>query len=245
MIESGNHSNPGILIVDDEIEVLNSLADLLRHDFHVLATSDPREALDALSTRDTVTIIISDQRMPVMTGADFLALAAEVSPETPRILMTAYSDINGVIKAVNRGKIIQYITKPWDSDALLETLKLIAERHLMYQENQRLVSQLIRSVQPPDDLVAPDVRRAKYSIAELRDKNRLLTQACQQIERSRWLLESIKSVMPMCLRCGKLRTEVEASTFMETMPRDKPLVIGHGCCPECLRKIKTSLAEDQ
>ena len=77
-----------------------------------------------------------------MTGAELLARVAETSPDTARILLTGYADIEAVIDAVNQGQIVHYITKPWDADKLLALLKPIAERHALLQENRKLIRQL-------------------------------------------------------------------------------------------------------
>jgi len=120
MIQIGSQENPKVLIVDDETEVLNSLADLLRKDFQVFATEDIDEAEKLLVSHNMFSLVISDQRMPVKTGVEFLAQVAGTSPDTSRILLTGYADIDAAIEAVNQGQIVQYITKPWDAVKLIE-----------------------------------------------------------------------------------------------------------------------------
>ena len=142
MIEIGNHEKSKVLIVDDETEVLNSLADLLRKDFHIFATADVDEAEKLLVSHNIFSLVISNQRMPVKTGVEFLAGVARTSPDTARILLTGYTDIDTVIEAVNQGQIVQYITKPWDADKLINLLKAIAEKYNLLQENRRLIKQL-------------------------------------------------------------------------------------------------------
>ncbi len=144
MIEIGNRDNPNILIVDDETEVLNSLADLLRKDFHIFATDDVAEALRLIEENSMVSLVISDQRMPLMTGAELLATVAKICPDTARILLTGYSDIEAVIEAVNQGQVVRYITKPWDAEKLLDLLKPIAEKHQLLLKNRQLIMQLAR-----------------------------------------------------------------------------------------------------
>ena len=142
MIEIGSHENPKVLIVDDETEVLNSLADLLRKDFHIFATEDVDQAEKLLVSGNMFSLVISDQRMPVKTGVELLSRAARTSPDTARILLTGYADIEAVIEAVNQGQIVLYITKPWDAAKLLEILKSIANKYNLLQENKRLIQQL-------------------------------------------------------------------------------------------------------
>jgi C4-dicarboxylate-specific signal transduction histidine kinase len=177
MIEIGNPENPKVLIVDDEAEVLNSLADLLRKDFCIFATSDAEEAMRLLASHHLFSVVISDQRMPVMTGVELLAEVAKTSPDTARILLTGYADITAVIEAVNQGQIIRYITKPWDADKLLELLRPIAYQHQLLQENRMLIQQL--ADQNKAGLKGASRRKAQTSALR---ENIILKSANRQLE---------------------------------------------------------------
>lgn len=112
-----------LLIVDDEIMVIRSILRVLNRDeYNIFYTADPLEAPDILSS-NTIDLMISDQRMPNMSGLELLMTARTVSPSTVRILMSGYSDIDIVIAAINDGKIYKYITKPWNNDKLIETVE--------------------------------------------------------------------------------------------------------------------------
>jgi DNA-binding NtrC family response regulator len=118
-----NHaSRPTVLFVDDEERILRTLAILFRPHFDVLSTTDPQEALQWLSTRD-VHVLVSDQRMPLMSGSELLARAREISPVTVRILLTGYSDLDAAIEAVNGGEIWRYLNKPWTIETIQTTLR--------------------------------------------------------------------------------------------------------------------------
>lgn len=109
-----------ILIVDDEIMVIRSLLRVLENDnYEIFHTIDPIEAVEKLVSIP-VDVIISDQRMPEITGLDLMMKAKDIQPNAVRILMSGYSDIDIVITAINEGRIFQYITKPWDNDKLIE-----------------------------------------------------------------------------------------------------------------------------
>ena len=110
-----------ILFVDDEKNVLQSLKRLLMDEegFEILLAESGEKALDILAERPGIGLIVSDQRMPGLTGADFLARAKVIAPDAVRILLTGYADINAVSDAVNRGGINRYITKPWKDEELL------------------------------------------------------------------------------------------------------------------------------
>lgn len=115
-----------ILFVDDEERILRSLAMQFRRQYDVLTESDPRRALERLKS-EAVHIIVSDQRMPQMSGAEFLAQASEIAPHSLRILLTGYSDLDAAVEALNNGGIFRYLTKPWDQQEMSFTLRQAAE----------------------------------------------------------------------------------------------------------------------
>ncbi|RJG13505.1 response regulator [Pseudomonas cavernicola] len=115
-----------ILFIDDEERILRSLALQFRRQYEVLTESDPRRALERLKS-EPVHIIVSDQRMPQMSGAQLLAQAREIAPETLRILLTGYSDLDAAVEALNSGGIFRYLTKPWDQQEMAFTLRQAAE----------------------------------------------------------------------------------------------------------------------
>ncbi len=114
-------NKPKILLVDDEERILRSLSMLLRTQYQIFATSDGHEALRILK-QEKVHVIISDQRMPIMTGTELLRQAREIAPDTIRILLTGYSDADAALDALNDGEIFRYINKPWGPKELRETI---------------------------------------------------------------------------------------------------------------------------
>ena len=130
-----------LLIVDDEPDVLDSLRHLFHRQFRVLTATDPAEGL-ALLGREPVQVILSDQRMPGMTGDEFLSRARHVSPEAVRLIFTGYADIQAVIDAINRGGIFRYILKPWDAAEMEATIRQAADQYDLLAERRRLVSEL-------------------------------------------------------------------------------------------------------
>ena len=114
--------DPGIrkvnlLIVDDEERILTALKSLFRERYHVFTTTDGNKALDFI-TRYQMHVIISDQRMPLMTGVEFLRRSREISPRSVRILLTGYSDLASIVGSINDGEVYRFINKPWDNRAL-------------------------------------------------------------------------------------------------------------------------------
>ncbi len=131
-----------ILCVDDEIDVLNALRRELRKVAdEVLTATSGKEGLEVLASRE-VAVVISDMRMPEMDGAQFLHGVLELQPETFRILLTGYSDIDATIAAVNEGEIHRFLQKPWQSQALHLAVNQGLERFALIQENRRLTDEL-------------------------------------------------------------------------------------------------------
>ena len=132
---------PTILCVDDEIDNVEVLERTFRTSYHVITATSGMEALKILEQKE-VAVIISDQRMPQMTGVEFLQKSISLHPDTIRILLTGYSDINSVIDAINTGQVYRYITKPWDINDLKSTVARAVERFLMHKELQRKTEDL-------------------------------------------------------------------------------------------------------
>ena len=117
-----------LLIVDDDVNVLTSLHRLFRRDnYRVLTASTPAEGFELLALY-RVQVILCDQRMPVMSGTEFLSKVKEMYPETIRIILSGYTGVESVLDSINRGAIYRFYTKPWDDLELRENVRL-AFRH--------------------------------------------------------------------------------------------------------------------
>lgn len=132
---------PALLIVDDEPDVLLSLVGLLRRDFQVHTAESGAKALEIMREH-SVQVIMTDQRMPSMTGVELMQQVRSEHPEAVRIVFTGYADIRAVVEAINSGELYRYITKPWDPDDLLQLLREAAERHDEIAAQRTLVSEL-------------------------------------------------------------------------------------------------------
>jgi len=136
---SRNHRNRHcLLVVDDEPDVVKSVRDLFRLDYKVLTATSASEALDLLQ-RETVHVVMSDQRMPEMSGVQFLARVERTYPEIVRLLFTGYADLRSVVDAINQGHVWRYITKPWDPEELGTVIRSACEHFdLIHERNQLL-----------------------------------------------------------------------------------------------------------
>lgn len=142
-----------ILFVDDEERILRSLAMQFRRHYEVLTESDPQRALQRLR-EEPVHVLVSDQRMPQMTGAQLLAEAREIAPNTLRILLTGYSDLDAAVEALNDGGIFRYLTKPWDQQEMAFTLRQAAE--LAMRQTQPTLPPLDNQLSAPLTLLSLD-----------------------------------------------------------------------------------------
>ena len=109
-----NSDKPCIALIDDDERILRSLSLLLRSRYDVLATTDPVQVLDWVRTRP-VHVVVSDQRMPTISGVDLLRQIRDHSPRSMRLLLTGYADLAAVEAAVNEGEIFRFLEKPWDA----------------------------------------------------------------------------------------------------------------------------------
>lgn len=121
--------NLGLLIVDDEPNLLETLQEVFRRHFVVYAAKNAEAAL-AIVREHAPRLILSDQRMPGTTGTELLARIKELQPDTMRMLLTGYSDINVVIQALNDGLLYKYLTKPWEQQELVSTVLGAANQYL-------------------------------------------------------------------------------------------------------------------
>ncbi len=172
-----------ILLVDDEPANLRLLQRLFRHDYNVLTAASGEEALRLLRQHD-VALIITDQRMPGMTGLELLKSTTSFRPQMVRILLTGYTDVNTLVDALNWGQVYKYVTKPWNNDELRVTVTRAIEhyeaskaRHDLVLINQRLnarlkrmtegfVSAIVDALEAKDGYVYGHARRVRgYSVA--------------------------------------------------------------------------------
>ena len=133
---------PRILIVDDEEAILETMSFTFMDLYEVFTSTDARNGLEILDEKSPIACLITDQRMPGMTGIEFLAAAAQRHPDTVRIMLTGFADAEATIQAINDGQVYAYVNKPWEPDELKQTVKRAVERNQLAAENSRLVAQL-------------------------------------------------------------------------------------------------------
>jgi CheY-like chemotaxis protein len=130
---------PRMLVVDDEPDNLDLLYRTFRREFNVLRAESGVEALKVLSAEGEVAVIISDQRMPEMKGTEFLSKTVPDFPDTVRIILTGFTDVEDLVEAINAGQVYRYITKPWDPEELRHVVERASETYdLIKQQSEAL-----------------------------------------------------------------------------------------------------------
>lgn len=130
---------PKMLVVDDEPDNLDLLYRTFRRDFNVLRAESGVVALNVLASEGEVAVIISDQRMPEMKGTEFLSKTVPQFPDTMRIILTGFTDVEDLVEAINSGQVYKYITKPWDPNELKVVVQRAVETYdLLKQRTEEL-----------------------------------------------------------------------------------------------------------
>lgn len=131
-MNSQANSKPKLLVVDDEPDNLDLLYRTFHREYKVLRADNGPAALDILAAEakngSSVAVIISDQRMPLMSGTEFLSLTATQYPDIIRIILTGYTDVEDLVEAINAGKVFKYVTKPWDAEELKRVVRQAIDR---------------------------------------------------------------------------------------------------------------------
>jgi DNA-binding NtrC family response regulator len=139
--------NSCILLVDDEQNVLSALMrELADEPYEIVTALSGEEAMNLVSAR-SCKVIISDERMPGMDGASFLAAAKEISPASVRMMLTGHASIDATMRAVNSGEIYRFFTKPWSSLELKQSIRSAVEKYDLEAENRRLLKVVKRQSQ--------------------------------------------------------------------------------------------------
>jgi two-component system cell cycle response regulator len=163
---------PLIMLIDDEVENINVLRRLLSNSYQIVTSLSAQDALEHINTMSSphkIQLIISDQRMPGMSGVEFFEQTLDKIPDTVRIILTGYSDTQAIIDAVNKAKLYQFITKPFNPGELTLTVKRGIEAFRMKQQLHEYTHNLERKIQ----------ERTK----ELELKNKVLNETMAQLEK--------------------------------------------------------------
>ncbi len=161
-----------ILFVDDEANILKALRRLLAEtECDVFIAGSGEEGLKILKENQDMWLVVSDQRMPGMTGVEFLTKARKIAPEAVRLLLTGYADIHAVVDAINKSGAYRYITKPWNDEQLLQDLQGAMQHYALIQENKRLQAELKRWSTELEGMVQEQTMELSREYDKVKDLN--------------------------------------------------------------------------
>jgi len=157
-----------LLVIDDEEEILKALYRQFRRSYHVYTANSAAEGL-RIMTETPIQVIISDQRMPGMNGAEFFGKVKTEYPDAIRLLLTGYTDIQAMIAAINDGNIYRYIVKPWDPVELDTVVREAFERYNLIVQNRRLMTELREANARLEQRVAERTKELEQANAMLKE----------------------------------------------------------------------------
>jgi diguanylate cyclase len=162
-----------LLVVDDEPYIVSALVSLLSDTYEVL-TADSAEAAQALFARRDIDLILTDQRMPRLSGTQLLEWVREHSPRTVRLLMTGFAELEEAVEAINRAQVFRYLFKPWRTEELREVLQSAARTFLLERSNELLLQELRTLNLELERRVQQRTRELEEANHELEQKNKML-----------------------------------------------------------------------
>jgi response regulator RpfG family c-di-GMP phosphodiesterase len=188
-----------VLCVDDEENILSSLRRLLRREpYRLLTTTSGVEALDILSQNE-VDIVISDQRMPDMSGTDFLKQVKTLYPDVTRIILTGYTDVDSITEAINEGHIYKFFLKPWNDSHLMLEIRQALEQHKLIKANAMLHATVVEQNQELQTVNENLERIVAQRTNALEIQNRALQLSHAVLENLPWPILGVGSDMTIVL----------------------------------------------
>lgn len=202
-------NRPRLLFIDDEEINRSNFLETFGDEYEILLAGSGEEALEIMARESTLALILSDQRMPGISGAEVLDRARELAPKAERIMITGYSEPDDIMAAINQGQVYRYILKPWTSGELRIAIIHAVERHQLKEENLALLLAL---------------EKKNFELEEL-----VRTRTME--------LKNLQSLLPICSYCRKIRDDKNAWHELETyLHQHTDIIFTHGICPHCYEK---------
>lgn len=241
-----------ILYIDDEIINLTNFVHTFGREYELLTAANGEQALALLKEKGPVNLVIADQRMPGITGIDVLYNIRELYPDTIRMVLTAFTETNDLIDAINRGHVFRYIVKPWDENELRQAIKHALDTYYLALRNKQLLSELQEKNQSLssmnvnlEELVAERTKELFETNKKLAKTNNELHKKIQELTRAQEDVKSLQNLIPICSYCKKIRDARDLWHDLDLyMQSHSQLKFTHSVCPKCYEsKIKPELAD--
>ena len=227
-----------ILYIDDEEINLINFKETFDEIYDVFVADNGDQALALLAENNDIAVVLSDQRMPGMSGVDLLARVKEIVPDCERIMITAYTDPGDLIDAINKGHVYRYVVKPWDEDELKVALEHTVERFRLKQQNKSLTHELKEKNEKllhlNDELEARVISRTEA----LDMANEHLVSRVEELENARKEVETLQNLLPICSYCKKIRDDNNYWQDIETyFNNNTDMLFTHSICPKCYKDV--------
>ncbi len=218
-----------ILYIDDEKDNLTVFNSAFRRDFKVHLAKSGTEGLEIMKKED-VHLVLTDQRMPEMTGVEFLEKIIPDYPDCIRMVLTGFSDVEAIIQAINKGRVYRYITKPWNKEELKITIDRALEAYNLRQQNKDLVASLKEANETLERKVVERTKQIELQKEEITDSIKyasLIQKALLPPE------EEIDKLLPSCFIINKPKDIVSGDYYWLSQKDNKVIVVvadctGHG-----------------
>ena len=233
-INKGAHT---VLIVDDEVNNLQLLKRTLRGKYNILTASNGQEGLEVLENNiDRISLIVSDHKMPVMEGTEFLERANKISPDVIKILLTGFSDIEILMDAVNKCNLFQYMLKPFDPveleqviDSGIDKFDLASSKSAILKDLRELFYKTIKSISSALDAKDPythghSLRVTLYSLILAKELN-LTDKTLEEIELAGLLHDIGKIGIPQSILCKPGKLTDEEFAVMKSHPKNSEKLV--------------------
>ena len=216
---------PPILYIDDEEDNLTVFYSAFRRNYTIHQATSGAEGLD-LMKKHKVHLVIADQRMPEMTGIEFLEKIKHLYPDCIRMVLTGYTDVEAIIQAINKGRVYRYVTKPWNKDELKITIDRALETFNLKQQNRKLFSDLEEANITLEKKV---IERTK----KIESQRKEITDSIQYASRIQYALlppeEELNSLLPSYFILNKPRNIVSGDYYWLAQ-KDRQVVVGVADC---------------
>ena len=209
-------SRARLLFIDDEEINRSNFQQTFADEYEILLAGSGEEALAIMARENDLALILSDQRMQGISGAEVLARARELAPGAERIMITGYSEPDDIMAAINQGHVYRYILKPWVSEELRVAIIQAVERHQLKQENRAL-------------LLALEAKNAELeALVQARTRE----------------LKNLQNLLPICSYCRKIRDDKNAWHGLEEyLQQHADILFTHGICPHCYDKVMVEISD--
>ena len=213
-----------LLIVDDEVANLQKLKRTFLDEYVVLEATSGEEALDLLR-QQSVSAIITDQRMPTMTGVEFLRESLQVTPDAVRVILTGYTGVDDLMNAINQGHVHRYVTKPWDPVTLRHSIKQEIEHLRVRRENIRLSEKL----QKVNALLHRENKQLRQAVESLKDSGSEIIFESYEMQQLLELVDRVVGTDSTVLIHGETGKELLARYIHQNSPRQAAGFVAVNC----------------